>query len=687
MADLSKLILPNNSEYDLKDATARDGLATKQDTLVSGTNIKTINNESLLGSGNITIQGGGSSLPDPTGHEGDILAVNSQESPYWMDTSAASSVDIVTSISSSSTDTTIPSAKAVWDALPTVPVASTTTPSMDGTASYGSGTTWARADHVHPSDTSKQATLVSGTNIKTINNESILGSGNISITPGGVQSVSVTQTLSSGTEVGSISVDGSSTTLYAPTPTSITGGASTIVSSDLTASRALVSNSSGKVAVSDVTSEELGYLDGVTSAIQTQINGKAANSHTHGDITSDGDITATAPTIASGDCLVINDDSASKVTNGPAFGTSTTTYLRNDGQWETPASAVTSVNTQTGAVTLTASNVGAIASPSSPSSGNVLTYNGSSWVAQAPASGLPAQSSSTVGDVLMSDGSDASWVDTTALTTLTIDTAPTPNSGNLVTSGGVYTALQSAGGGLPDQTGHNGDYLTTNGSTASWADVTSISTLTVDGSPVQNSTNLITSGGVYTALQSVDSLPSQTGNSGKYLTTNGSAASWATIDTTSVYLCVYESTTYANALSAYQDGKTLMCGVSDGNGWYYIRPLTRAYSTGFIFGIQIGNQRTTYTLDSSSGWSQTTSTVLPSQSGNSGKYLTTDGTDAYWGTSPATLMNRTTAVTSANTSYTSLITRGEKLLDGTTYDAVTTWSNELVNGAIAWRYE
>lgn len=33
--------------------------ATKQDTLVSGTNIKTINNESILGSGNIDIQGGG----------------------------------------------------------------------------------------------------------------------------------------------------------------------------------------------------------------------------------------------------------------------------------------------------------------------------------------------------------------------------------------------------------------------------------------------------------------------------------------------------------------------------------------------------------------------------------------------------------------------------------------------------
>ena len=49
----------------------------------------------------------------------------------------------------------------------------------------------------------------------------------------------------------------------------------------LTASRALVSNSSGAVTVSAVTSTELGYLDGVTSSIQTQLNGKAASSHTH----------------------------------------------------------------------------------------------------------------------------------------------------------------------------------------------------------------------------------------------------------------------------------------------------------------------------------------------------------------------------------------------------------------------
>lgn len=45
------------SQSDLETVSGQ--VANKQDTLVSGTNIKTINNESLLGSGNIDIQGGG----------------------------------------------------------------------------------------------------------------------------------------------------------------------------------------------------------------------------------------------------------------------------------------------------------------------------------------------------------------------------------------------------------------------------------------------------------------------------------------------------------------------------------------------------------------------------------------------------------------------------------------------------
>ena len=57
----------------------------------------------------------------------------------------------------------------------------------------------------------------------------------------------------------------------------------------LTTSRALVSNSSGQVAVSNITSTELSYLDGVTSNIQTQLNGKAAINHTHANATTSTD--------------------------------------------------------------------------------------------------------------------------------------------------------------------------------------------------------------------------------------------------------------------------------------------------------------------------------------------------------------------------------------------------------------
>lgn len=53
---------------------------------------------------------------------------------------------------------------------------------------------------------------------------------------------------------------------------SITGAATTITGSNLTASRALISNASGKVSVSDITSTELGYLNNLTANVQTQIN-------------------------------------------------------------------------------------------------------------------------------------------------------------------------------------------------------------------------------------------------------------------------------------------------------------------------------------------------------------------------------------------------------------------------------
>ena len=54
----------------------------------------------------------------------------------------------------------------------------------------------------------------------------------------------------------------------------IEGAASTVTSNDLATDKALISNANGKIAVSEVSSEELGYLKGVGSLIQTQLDNK-----------------------------------------------------------------------------------------------------------------------------------------------------------------------------------------------------------------------------------------------------------------------------------------------------------------------------------------------------------------------------------------------------------------------------
>lgn len=109
----------------------------KQDTLVSGTNIKTVNNNSLLGQGNVNLSA------DDIQLDGASLKTQSQN----VDEALEELFDSVDSKADKAT---------------------TYTKSEVDTALIG-----------------KQATLVSGTNIKTINSQSLLGSGNIDIQGGG----------------------------------------------------------------------------------------------------------------------------------------------------------------------------------------------------------------------------------------------------------------------------------------------------------------------------------------------------------------------------------------------------------------------------------------------------------------------------------------------------------------------
>lgn len=146
---------------------------------------------------------------------------------------------------------------------------------------------------------------------------------------------SITGTLSDQTDLQS-ALDGKQAT--------ITGAATTIDTEDLTASRALVSDGSGKVAVSDVTSTELGYLDGVTSAVQTQVDAKTAKL-----ITTNRQTASYTLVLGDADKLVeMNVGSANDLTiplnSSVAFATGTQILLAQYGAGQTtivPTSGVT----------------------------------------------------------------------------------------------------------------------------------------------------------------------------------------------------------------------------------------------------------------------------------------------------------------------------------------------------------
>lgn len=159
----------------------------KQDQLVSGTNIKTINGESLLGSGNITISGGGGTITGVSAN-GTSVATSGVANIPAASTSAYGVTKLSSATNSTSTSlaATASAVKAAYDlansykgTVTGVKINGTTKSPTSGTVDLGTVIT------AHQDISGKQDKLVSGTNIKTINGTSLLGSGNIVISGGG----------------------------------------------------------------------------------------------------------------------------------------------------------------------------------------------------------------------------------------------------------------------------------------------------------------------------------------------------------------------------------------------------------------------------------------------------------------------------------------------------------------------
>lgn len=101
------------------------------------------------------------------------------------------------------------------------------------------------------------------------------------------------------------------------------------------------------------TKTELGYLDGVTSNVQTQLNGKAASSHSH----------STATTSTAGFLRQLNG--------------STANFLRGDGTWATPPN--TTYSTMKGATSSAAGSTGLVPAPAAGKQTSFLRGDGT-WV-------------------------------------------------------------------------------------------------------------------------------------------------------------------------------------------------------------------------------------------------------------------------------------------------------------------
>jgi hypothetical protein len=285
-----------------------------------------------------------------------------------------------------------------------------------------------------------------------------------------------------------------------------------VVNADINASAAIEWT---KIAPSStVSATELGYLDGVTSAVQTQLDSKLATAtaaSTYAPLASPALTgTPTAPTATAGTntTQVATTAYVGTAISNLVAGAPTTldtldeiaAAIADTGNFSDTV-VLKSGSTMSGALAMGNNKITGLGTPTVSTDAATKGYIDTAVIAPGNLTG-PITSVGAATAVAAQTGTGSTFVmqSSPTLTTPVLGVATaTSINGTSIPSSKTLVATDSTAYVVPSQTGNSGKYLTTDGTTSSWG--------------------------------TVNALPSQTGNSGKYLTTDGTSASWATVTT------------------------------------------------------------------------------------------------------------------------------------------------------------
>ncbi len=297
-------------------------------------------------------------------------------------------------------------------------------------------------------------------------------------------------------------------TSAASAATSAASAATSASSASTSASNALTSANSASTSATAAATSAASAATSATAAA-TSATSAAASATTASNSASAAATSATSAATSASSALTSANSASTSATSAANSATASATSA---------SAAATSATSAAASATAAATSAASAATSAS----SALTSANSAAVSAASAAAAVAASFDAKGDLLVGTGAGAFDQLTVAATNgyiLSVNSATATglewspaNAGDItsVTAGTGLTGGGTAGAVtvsldttsvyvVPSQASQSGKYLTTNGSVASWA--------------------------------TVDALPSQTGNNGKYLTTDGTTASWAVITT------------------------------------------------------------------------------------------------------------------------------------------------------------